>query len=161
MKHFWLKRGAVQSRPNRKPELKKPADFHEILIISDEDAQNLLPHISSLFRHAKISFFSRREQKEDQSAHGNYTYHSNDLNLTGKVKSDKLNKLLNIKFDLIVDLSKNEPLNVFLIKKLNHSFMIGKSDSEKSLLCDLMIPYKENDELFFNEIQQQLTLLSN
>ena len=160
MKNIFINRKRLKKRSNRIPILKRIESYKEILVLSDDDKQHLLTPVSDVFRHAKISFLSPRENKEDLSKEGNYTYHRNDLNLTGRVKNDKLKRLAQIQFDLILDLSENAPLNLFFIDKLNYTFIIGEEGNDKSLLYDLIIEKSTNDTDYLELIKQQITLLS-
>jgi hypothetical protein len=65
-----------------------------------------------------------------------------------------------MQFDLVLDLSDDDPIGRFLIEKLNQSFMIGHSHTEKSFLYDLMIENQLNDHDSIKIIIEQLTLLS-
>jgi hypothetical protein len=159
IKHLFINK-KIRRDPNRKPVLKGLDEYTEILFIADTDQTQRLNELSSVFKHAKISFLYRRNEKEDKSTQGNYSYHSSDLNLTGKIKNDKLNQMMQKQFDLILDLSIDCVLNQFLLKKLSSSFIIGKKGIEKSQMYDLLVDDKVNEETFIETIKQQLTLLS-
>ena len=160
IKKAFIKRKKTKRNTKHTPVLKPVDAYREVLVYSNEDKSALTQKLSTVFKQAKITFCYERAEKEDSSAPGAYSYHLNDLNLTGKIKNDKLNRLLQIPFDLILDLSNEEPLSLFFLEKLNHSFMIGKRGTEKAYLYDLIIENNENDGDFINTIEQQITLLS-
>lgn len=144
----------------RKPVLKPIDKYKEILFISDTEKNHLLTEITSIFKQAKISYLYSRTNKEDNSTTGIYTYHSSDFSLIGKIKNENLIQMLSINFDLVLDFSSFETLNQYLLKNLNYSFMIGKSNTEKSKMYDLLIENKLNDTEFIQAIKQNITLLS-
>lgn len=160
IKKAFIKRKKAKRSNKRVPVLKPLDAYKEILVFSNEDKSALTSAVSDIFKQAKITFCYERSQKEDDSSPGTYSYHLNDLNLTGKIKNDKLNRLVQIPFDLILDLSNEEPLGLFILEKLNQSFMIGKEGLEKAYLYDLIIENHEKDGDFLNTIKQQITLLS-
>ncbi|NOQ73694.1 MAG: hypothetical protein GQ574_16930 [Crocinitomix sp.] len=160
IKKLFIKQKKVARDPDRKPILKTMDQFNELLLIADADPSNLANELSAAFRHAKISFLFPRKNKEDNTAHGTYCYHASDLNLTGKIKNDKLKQLMQIQFDLILDLSTDEILNQYLLKKLSASFIIGKKGIEKSEMYDLLVSETTNNEEFIQTITKQITLLS-
>ncbi|MDA7803082.1 hypothetical protein N8987_00715 [Crocinitomix sp.] len=160
MKRFLINRAKVKKRLTRKPILRKLNVYREILIISDQDKSMLKTTITAIFPNAKIYFLSQRKEKEESAKNANFTFHASDLNLTGKVKNDKLNSLLDNRFDLVVDLSGNLPLNNFIIGKLNHTFMVGTEESGKGLWYDLIIKNTKSDQEFFENIKAQINLLS-
>ena len=69
-------------------------------------------------------------------------------------------KLIELQFDLILDLSADETLNLFLLKKLNSSFLIGKEGIEKSKMYDLLVSENVSNDEFIQTVKQQITLLS-
>ncbi len=160
IKKLFIKQKNVERDLNRKPILKALDQYTEILLIADSDPSYKEAELNTAFKNAKLSFLYPRENKEDQSAHGSYSYHPNDLNLTGKIKNDKLKQLLQMQFDLILDLSADETLNQFLLKKVSGSFIIGKKGKEKSSMYDLLVTENISDEEFLQTITQQITLLS-
>ncbi|MDG1913302.1 MAG: hypothetical protein P8I55_01785 [Crocinitomix sp.] len=150
----------IRRDPKRKPVLKGLDRYHEILFIADTDQSQRLNELTSIFKHAKISFLYARKEKEDKSAHGNYSYHLSDLNLTGKIKNDKLNQMMQKQFDLILDLSTDTVLNQFLLKKISSTFIIGKKGIEKSEMYDLLVDEKVEEKTFIETVTQQIKLLS-
>ncbi|MFT5823698.1 MAG: hypothetical protein ACI8ZM_004960 [Crocinitomix sp.] len=160
IKKLFIKQKKVARNPKRKPLLRAIDQYNEILFIADTDQSELTNELSAAFRHAKFSFLFPRENKEDNTIHGCYSYQINDLNLTGKIKNDKLNQLLQIQFDLILDLSIDETFNHYLLKKLNASFIVGKKGMEKSGMYDLLLSETVNKEEFIQTIKKQITILS-
>lgn len=160
IKKAFIKRKKAKRSKKRVPILKPLDAYKEILIFSNEDKSALTDVISTIFKQAKITFCYERYQKEDDTGLNSYSYHLGDLNLTGKIKNDKLNQLVQTPFDLVLDLSNEEQLPLFILEKLNQSFMIGKKGLEKVYLYDLIIENYEKDGDFLNTIKQQITLLS-
>lgn len=90
----------------------------------------------------------------------NYTIHSGDISLTGKVKNDKLRELFKHQFDLILDLSDDDPIFTGMIEKIEASFLIGRSNSKRSFLYDLSVEGDWNNKELIPIITQQIKLLS-
>lgn len=148
---------------NRKPALKSPDALKKILVITNSSNPKLLTHLTNSYANSDLFYLypsALGKQKEDQTTGQDYTFHKSDVNLTGKIKNDKLNQLLQIQFDLVLDLSDDEPIGTFLIKKLNQSFMIGQNGLNKSFLYDLLTQKGSNDEETLRIMTQHLTLLS-
>lgn len=148
---------------SRKPTLKSPGNHKKILLITNSDNPKLPTNLTVSYPNSELFFLhstTAGERKQQQSKEKVYTYHKSDVNLTGKIKNDKLNQLLQIQFDLVLDLSDDEPIGTFLIKKLNQSFMIGLNGLKKSLLYDLITQKGLNEEDSLRIMTQHLTLLS-
>lgn len=160
MKKIIINQAKIKKRLERKPILRKLEVYREILILADTDKSGLVPTLKQIFPQAKAYFLSPRKEKEDTSKKDSFSFHISDLNFTGKVKNDKLKKVLNNRFDLVVDLSKNSPLNNFILSKLNHTFMVGSAENGKSLWYDLIVPSASNDKDFLKNIETQINLLS-
>lgn len=160
IKNIFIKQRKVLRDPKRKPILRAIDHYREVLFIADNDQSHRLNEVSKVFRNAKISFLFSRDEKEDTSAKGSFSYHTNDLNLTGKIKNDKLKQMMQMQFDLILDLSADGIINLFLLKKLNGTFLIGKKGFEKSEIYDLLVSEKVDEETFIETIKEQITLLS-
>ncbi|WP_070138259.1 DUF6913 domain-containing protein [Crocinitomix algicola] len=160
MKKIIINQAKIKKRLERKPILRKLDVYREVLVVADEDKSQLESFINAIFPRAKIYFLFPRNEKEDQTKTDVFSYHISDLNLTGKVKNDKLKKVLDNRFDLVVDLSKNLPLNNFILARLNHTFMVGSASNNKSLWYDLIIPEAKNDKELFEHIKTQINLLS-
>lgn len=160
LKKNFLKRKLKGNRANRKPVLKSPDNFRSILVVADSDKSYLENTIHQLFRLAKINFLFPRKEKEDKTDSNRFSYHPSDFNLTGIIKNDKLNKLIQTEFDLVLDLSKNGLIETFLIEQINPSFLIGKLNQKESYLHDLIIEDDENETTFLEKINTQIILLS-
>lgn len=160
IKKLFLKKAAVKKRPTRKPLLKSVEGFENILVIASEKNDEIEELVRKAFIHAKIVHLERREKKVEKIQSDNYTIHSSDISLTGKVKNDKLRELFKHQFDLILDLSDDDPIFTGMIEKIEASFLIGRSNSKRSILYDLSVEGDWNNKELIPIITQQIKLLS-
>jgi len=156
----FIKRRLKRVRPKRKPVLRKPTNFRNVLIVSEEDKTALIQTVNSYFDRASISVIYKRNNKEDNSKKGQYAVHLSDINLTGKVKNEKLIRLMNEQFDLIIDLQKKDDLLRYISQQIRTSFIVGPNTSENAFMYDLIIDEGQNEKEFIENIAKQITLLS-
>jgi hypothetical protein len=154
----YLKRKKIASK-KRTAQLKRPELFSKVLLVLNESGEALVREAKSAFPAAEIILLHERKEKEDQSSHGTYTVNASDFNLTGNLKSDKLNSLLHTEFDLIVDLSTDSVLLTFLIRHIKSSLVIGKMEHPNLALYDLFFDKSVTDNQFIQTIVKQLNQL--
>ena len=155
-----IKRKLKKARPKRKPVLRQLSNFRNILIVGEEDKTALIKSVSSHFPRASIAVLYKRIDKENNSKKGLYSTHLSDINLTGKVKSEKLTRLMDEQYDLIIDLLKKDELLRYISQQIKASFIIGPSGAENTFMYDLIIDQGESEQQFIENIAKQITLLS-
>jgi hypothetical protein len=160
IKNLFLKKAALKKRPTRKPLLKSIEGFENILVISSEKNEEIEELVRKAFINAKIVHLDRREKKVEKIQSDNYTIHLSDISLTGNVKNDKLRELFKHQFDLIIDLSDDDPIFNAMIEKIETSFLIGRSNAKRSFLYDLSVEGDWNNKELIPILTQQIKLLS-
>jgi hypothetical protein len=160
IKKLFLKKATLKKRPTRKPLLKSVEGYENVLVIASEKNDDIEELVRKAFIHAKIVHLERREKKVEKIQSDNYTIHSGDISLTGKIKNDKLRELFKHQFDLIIDLSDDDPIFTGMIEKIEASFLIGRSNSKRSFLYDLSVEGDWNNKELIPMITQQIKLLS-
>lgn len=144
----------------RKVVLKPTRLFQKVLIISDFKLNEIQTLAKSIFSDAEIFTLYQRKEKLDNSTTNEFAVHNSDFNLTGKIKNDKLNQLLQMNFDLVIDLHQNSKSLYNLMLKLNASLFIGRLDQIENEFHDLYFNFKSNEHEFLKTIEQQITLLT-
>lgn len=148
------------NRLKRRPILRKLGEYRELLILLDEKKEVLEKSVKNLFPTANFTLLIPRHTKEINDTPPYISYHKSDFNLTGELKNEKLNELLSRTFDLVVDLSEETKINLALMKKINASFIIGGSTSNKAAWYDLQIEQSVCESADLEKIKNHLTLLS-
>ena len=145
----------------RTVRLKLPGKFETVLIVSEVNNEQVLRSAAAVFPNAEIKALSVRTKKHDESPQFRYTIHPVDFSLTGALKNDKLKRLFNTNFDLIVDLSEESVLLKHFLGGLKSELVVGKMGSPNEDLHDLLLEPGDNDESFLITIKTQLNLLAN
>lgn len=157
-RHFIVKKTKIEAE--RKIILKKHDQFQKLLLVCNQYDDKLVNKAKECFIHAEINSLYLRKQKKDTSGHFNFTVHSSDFNLTGKIKNDKLNKLTQTGFDMIVDLSENSDYLKYLISQTKNTLLIGKMDSSEKPFHDLLLSPENEKSDFIQTIIKQLNNLT-
>jgi hypothetical protein len=160
MKRFLTQRLLRKKIAKRTARLLSPEKVNSLLYIADENPVHFKEEIQRQFPHAQISFLYPRKEKNSDAPQGHYDYHNADLNLTGKIKSDKLNEVLRTRFDLILDLSDRNPIGDFLFRQLEYGFSIGCSIKDQEEKHDLIIRGSGDELACIHAANTQLTLLN-
>ena len=140
--------------------LKKPDAFSKVLLVMNEPNANLVQKATTLFPKAYIYELYIRKEKEDHSLERRFTVHAADFNLTGHLKNDKLNRLLETEFDLVIDLSQDSALLTHLFFRLRSTLFIGKLGHNHADGYDLLLEQTGSDADFLDLIIKQLNLLT-
>jgi len=160
MKRFFTKLKSRKRQQKRQAKLITPDAVNSLLIFANENPAKLQDELQRLFPKARISFCYPRKDKNSSAPQGSYDYHAADVNLTGKIKSDKLQELLRASFDLVLDLSDKNLIGDFLFHQLQYGFSIGCSCCDQDEKHDLIIRGESNPESCMQAAKTQLTLLS-
>ena len=160
MKRFFTQRLARKKAKKRTAVLLPPDLVSSLLFISNDNPVHFKDEIQRNFPQAKISFLHPRKDKVSEAPQGYYDYHQADFNLTGKIKNDKINELLNTSFDLVIDLSDRNPLGDYLYSQLQYGFSVGCSKTEQDEKHDLIIRGNTDELACIKAANTQLTLLS-
>lgn len=139
--------------------LKKPVEFLKILLVSNEKDDAFSDAAKTGFPNAEINFLFLRNEKEDKSGQFNYSVHSTDFNLTGKLKNDKLSKLLHSEFDMVVDLSENSVYLRYILTQIKSTLVIGKINEGEIQVHDLCLNPSDQKSEFIKTILKQLNHL--
>ena len=83
--------------------LKSVEGYENVLVIASEKNDDIEELVRKAFIHAKIVHLERREKKVEKIQSDNYTIHSGDISLTGKIKNDKLRELFKHQFDFLIN----------------------------------------------------------
>jgi hypothetical protein len=139
--------------------LKRPDAFLKVLLIINEANNDLIHKAGSVFPKAFINVLYLRTEKEDHSLERRYTVHAADFNLTGRLKNDKLNRLLETEFDLLIDLSEDSALLTYLFHRIKSTLVIGKLGHKHAAGYDLMFERTGPEVDFLDLIIKQLNQL--
>jgi hypothetical protein len=160
MKRFFTQLKTRRAGQKRLARLVPPEDVLTLLIMANEDPHYLSGELRRLFPNARISYCYPRSQKTSEAPQGTYDYHPSDLNLTGKVKSDKLQELLRSSFDLVLDLSDKNLIGDFLFQQIKVGFSIGFSCFDQDEKHDLIVRGDTDALTCIQAAKQHLTLLN-
>jgi len=160
IKTGYLKRQA-KTAEKRFVQLKRPDQFLKILILVDEKNDHLMSLAALKFKNAEMNQLYVRTGKEDESQEFQYAVHASDFNLTGRLKNDKLKKLLGYEFDLILDLSSNPVYLDYFLRNLKSTLVIGPMSEKLNDRFDLFFEGDQNNEAFLNLIVKQLNQLTS
>jgi len=133
--------------------------YRNIIVVSNSSDHDLLIQLSKLFQSAKISILYIRKEKEDKSKTNEYTVHIKDFAMNA-LKNEKLKNLVKEKFDLLIDMSDNKTELNFIVKNIQSTLKIGKYNSPKSYLYDLLIEFGSNTNDFTQNINKHLNIFS-
>ncbi|MBK9191697.1 MAG: hypothetical protein IPM77_09385 [Crocinitomicaceae bacterium] len=158
-----IKSGFLKRKKNvaekRNVVLKNPAVFSKILIVGDKENESLLKSAQSLFPNAEINSLFQRKEKEDKTSKFRFAVHPSDFNLTGHLKNDKLTKLIQTEFDLVLDLSHDSVFLNELTSRIKNTLFVGRMIQDSDSRYDLFFN-GESDEEFLNQTVKQLKLLT-
>ena len=160
MKRFFTQLKTRKSVQKRQAKLVSPENVLSLLVMANEDPDYLSGELRRLFPNARISYCYPRSEKNSTAPQGAYDYHPSDLNLTGKVKSDKLQELLRSSFDLVLDLSDKNLIGDYLFQQLKLGFSIGFSCYDQDEKHDLIVRGNTDAVTCIQAAKQHLTLLN-
>ena len=158
---FLKKKLKNSTRKNRRVIIKTPEQILDVLILSNNENEEFFKSASSVFFNAELKALFVRQQKEDKTGQFRYSIHESDFNLTGSLKNDKLAKLLQTKFDLIIDLSNDSELLNYFLHNIDSDLIIGKLGNIYENLHDLFLDFGLNEESFLKNINIQLNKLNH
>jgi hypothetical protein len=153
-------KGKISARESSVISLKKPNQFLKILVITNQKDETLVNEAKIAFSNAEINALYLRKEKEDKSQQFNYTVHPSDFNLTGRVKNDKLNKLLFMGFDMVIDLSDDSVYLKFILAQIKSTLVLGKIGEHQFQLHDLFFDAEKKDSDFIKTVVKQLNVLT-
>ena len=150
----------VHDSNDRNVCLRQPDHLKTILLIADEENTQTKKLAEKTFPSSRVHHLFTRKSKEDGSKGFNYSVHTSDFGITGKLKNEHLLHLEKMPFDLVIDLSSDiEQLNYFLLRT-PANLILGRNNSTNNHLHDLIFDYKQNDQNFLEYIREKLTLLT-
>jgi len=158
IKSGFLKRKKYSSM-NRQVLLKNPAAFSKILMVTEKENESIFKSAESLFPNAEINILYHRKEKEDKTSKFRFAVHPSDFNLTGHLKNDKLTKLVQTEFDLVIDLSHDSVFLNELTSRIKNTLFVGRMNHGSESRYDLFLN-GESDEEFLNQTVKQLKLLT-
>lgn len=141
-------------------QLKKPEAFTRIILVTNSYDEELFEAAKKGFTNAEINMLYLRKSKQDESTKFHYSIHPADFNLTGHLKNDKLQKLLQINFDLILDLSENLIYLKYLVSQMHTTLSIGKLKTDSIQSHDLTCEFNQSKNEFIITVVHQLNLLT-
>lgn len=150
----------ISARESSVISLKKPNQFLKILLITNQKDEAMINEAKIAFSNAEINALYLRKEKEDKSQQFNYTVHPSDFNLTGRVKNDKLNKLLFMGFDMVIDLSDNSVYLKFILSQIKSTLVLGKIGEHEFQLHDLFFDEEKINADFIRTVVNQLNVLT-
>lgn len=159
IKRKFLNKKIKSSNEVREIRIQPIEKYRNIIIISNSSNHDLLIQLSKLFQLAKISIVYLRKEKEDKSKNNEYTVNIVDFAMN-YLKNEKLNTLVAEKFDLLIDLSDNKTELNFFVKNIQSLLKIGKYNSPKSYLYDLLIEFGSNSTDFIQNINKHINIFS-
>lgn len=154
-----IKKLHVQNE-QRSVHIKKPEQFSKILVVAQAENNELIKQVELKFINAEVNGLFQRRNKNDESSQFRFSVHPSDFNFTATIKNDKLKKLLQTKFDLIVDLSSKSELLTEIVQCLNSDLSIGILGQEAEKCCDLFFEFGKNEKEFIEHCAKQLNLLA-
>jgi len=166
-----LKRRKIKSE-TRKIALKKAHEITKLVVVIQNENAYVKTRIKEVFSNAEIHVLTIRDKKLDESENDLFTLHFADFNLTGQLKNDKLKRLQQHQFDLIIDLSSNleskaKPFrnaNVELLRcftqTIQAQLIIGMLNKENNEWCDILVESGNSPIDFIQNIEKQLNLLT-
>lgn len=139
--------------------LKKTDAFSKILIVTEKENESLLRNVETSFPNAEINALFLRKEKEDKSTKFRFAVHPSDFNLTGHLKNDKLTKLIQTEFDLVLDLSRDSVFLNEMTSRIKNTLFVGRMNQDSDSRYDLFFTGESDDE-FLNHTVKQLKLLT-
>ncbi|MBK9591358.1 MAG: hypothetical protein IPO32_07585 [Crocinitomicaceae bacterium] len=153
-------KGKISARESSVISLKKTNQFLKILVITNQKDEHLINEAKIAFSNAEINALYLRKEKEDKSPQFNYTVHPSDFNLTGRVKNDKLNKLLFMGFDMVIDLSDDSVYLKFILAQIKSTLVLGKIGEQEFQLHDLFFDPEKINADFIKTVVKHLNVLT-
>jgi hypothetical protein len=153
-------KGKISARQSSVISLKKPNQFLKILILTNQKDESLINETKNAFPNAEINSLYLRKEKEDKTPQFNYSVHPSDFNLTGRVKNDKLNKLLFMGFDMVIDLSDDSVYLKFILAQIKSTLVLGKIGEHEFQLHDLFFDAEKVNADFIKTVVKQLNVLT-
>ena len=121
---------------------------------------DLIKQVELKFINAEVNGLYFRKSKEDNSAQFRYSVHPSDFNFTATIKNDKLKKLTQSRFDLVVDLSSEPKIFVEFVSILNANLIISVLGKEDEKLCDLFFEFGKSEIDYIDNCVKKLNLLA-
>ncbi len=153
-------KGKIAARESSVISLKKPIEYLKILVITNQKDETLINETKIAFPNAEINALYLRKEKEDNSQQFNYTVHPSDFNLTGRVKNEKLNKLLFMGFDMVIDLSDDSVYLKFILAQIKSTLVLGKIGEHEYQQHDLFFDAEKINADFIKTVVKQLNVLT-
>ena len=157
-KAYLKKQGAGNVK--RAVNLKPPHKFKSVLLVTNNSNKSLKKFVEEQFINASVYQLYCRNIKVDDTTGFYHSVHPSDFNLTGKLKNDKLKNLLDMKLDLLLDLSGDSELLEHFVNRSTASLKIGTLSSDKTELYDLMVESQADEEKLVSNIIEQLNRLT-
>ncbi|MFT4600936.1 MAG: hypothetical protein ACI857_001113 [Arenicella sp.] len=139
--------------------LKKPAEIKKILLVSNSDAKSLKRKAEETFDNAGVHHLFIREVKEDTTIGFYYSVHESDFNLTAILKNEKLQNLLSMDFDLLIDLSEKSAILSYFVNQSKASLKIGPINTKQISTYDVLIDLKGSEADKISNIYTHLNTL--
>jgi hypothetical protein len=145
---------------NRNVLLRPVTYYKNILIISKKKHKIPSAVLKASFPNAEIYELNlHKPAKEEKIPQNQFSVNYSDFNLAGKLKNVNLSQQLKNKFDLIIDLSVDEPLLIACMFETNSPFIVGSLNA-RLVTYDLAINEGTSHETFIQNIVKQITLLT-
>ncbi|HIP35322.1 MAG TPA: hypothetical protein EYG85_00530 [Crocinitomix sp.] len=139
----------------RKKFILPPEKINSILVLTDNNIPLIESQLKSFFPKSNFYYLSTRKQKNDNSPNNHFLFHASDLGL-GSLKNKKLNQLLTLDFEVLIDYNRKKSNMDFFIQIINSNLISGYYNSEKNYLYDILL---EGDNMIEN-LHKQLNKLT-
>lgn len=156
IKTSFIRRKIASFSEPKTARLKKPEIYTTVLLVTNLPDADLLKEAALHFSTAEITSLFNRKEKEDHASRFHYSVHPSDFNLTGQLKNDKLVKLLQKEFDLVIDLSKDSVFLDFLVHQMKSNLLVGTMDKLEDPKYNLVCEAQPTNQRFLNEVIKQL-----
>lgn len=140
--------------------LKPIQQIKSVLLICNNEDKSIKKMVEESFPNASVYHLFEREIKEDRTVGFYYSVHTSDFNLTAKVKNDKLNNLLNMQLDLLIDLSSDSDMLDYFVCNAQSALKVGHMKSPKMEKYDLMLNLDGTNKHKIETILMQLYTLT-
>ncbi len=149
------------SNSDKTTSFKKDSQYTTTLIITDqpETLNDINQQIQFFFPNINVTSLILRDEKIDETSGQQYTFNSKDLGF-GKFKNDRLNQLVEIKFDLLIDFTTNSTDLDLFVKICQSELKIGDLNASKNYLYNLLIERAKSPAQFIENIHKQINILN-
>ena len=139
--------------------LKSPKEIKKILLITNSDEKSVKRKVEETFPAAGVHHLFHREIKEDTTVGFYYSVHNSDFNLTGNLKNEKLQNLLKMNFDLLIDLSKDSATLPYFVNQSKSSLKVGPIKTKRMKAYDFLVDLEGSETDKISIIYNHLNLL--